>query len=117
MINRFANAGNLVGFTYGVRASIYYEVVFSPTGVAQLRKVVKGVPITIATASYEGGGRNQWFDAQLTQIGERTTVRVNGVPVFENVPQPDALGGGLGFVAHWTNASIDDVQFQAIPPP
>jgi len=117
MINRFANAGNLVGFTYGTRASIYYEAVFSPTGVAQLRKVVKGVPITIATATYEGGSRNQWFDAQLTQIGERTTVRVNGVPVFENVPQPDALGGGLGFVAHWTNASIDDVQFQQIPAP
>jgi hypothetical protein len=117
MINRFGNAGNLVGITYGMRESVYYEVVFSPTGVAQLRKVVKGVPITIATASYEGGARNQWFDAQLTQIGERTTVRVNGAPVFENVPQPDALGGGLGFVAHWTNASIDDVQFQQIPAP
>jgi hypothetical protein len=117
MINRFGNAGNLVGITYGMRASVYYEVVFSPTGVAQLRKVVKGAPIAIATASYEGGGRNQWFDAQLTQIGERTTVRVNGVPVFLNVPQPDALGGGLGFVAHWTNASIDDVQFQQVPPP
>jgi hypothetical protein len=117
MINRFANAGNLVGFIYGVRPSVFYEAVFSPTGVAQLRKVVKGVPITIATASYEGGGRNQWFDAQLTQIGERTTVRVNGAPVFENIRQPDSLGGGLGFVAHWTNASIDDVEFQQIPAP
>ena len=44
-------------------------------------------------------------------------MRVNGVAVFENVPQPDALGGGLGFVAHWTNASIDDVQYQQIPAP
>ncbi len=116
MINRFANSGNLVGFTYGVQPSVFYEAVFSPTGVAHLRKVVKGVPITIATASYEGGSRNQWFDAQLTQIGERTTVKVNGVPVFENVLQPDAVGGGLGFAAHWTNASIDDVQLGPIPP-
>ena len=114
-INRFANAGNLVGFTYGVRASVYYEAVFSPTGVAHLRKVVKGVPLTIATAPYAGGGQHQWFDAQLIQVGERTTVKVNGVPVFENVLQPDALGGRLGFVTHWTNASIDDVLFAQIP--
>ena len=62
-----------------------------------------------------GGEPGQWFDAQLIQIGDRTTVKVNGATVFDNVPQPDAVGGGLGFVAHWTNASIDDVSFTQIP--
>ncbi len=115
MINRFGSSGNRVGFTYGERGPVYYEAVFSPTGVAHLRKVVKDVPIPIATAQYEGGERGQWFDAQLIQIGNRTTVKVNGATVFDNVPQPDALGGRLGFVAHWTNASIDDVLFAQIP--
>jgi probable HAF family extracellular repeat protein len=115
MINRFGSSGNRVGFTYGERGPVYYEAVFSPTGVAHLRKVVKDVPIPIATAQYEGGERGQWFDAQLMQIGDRTTVKVNGATVFDNVSQPDALGGRLGFVAHWTNASVDDVSFTRIP--
>jgi uncharacterized membrane protein len=80
-----------------------------------LRKVARDVPISIATAQYEGGEPGQWFDAQLIQIGDRTTVKVNGATVFDNVPQPDAVGGGLGFVAHWTNASVDDVSFTQIP--
>jgi uncharacterized membrane protein len=74
------------------------------------------VPFTIATAPYDGGGQNQWFDAQLIQVGQRTTVKVNGVAVFENVLQPDATGGRLGFVTHWTNASIDEVLYAQIPP-
>jgi uncharacterized membrane protein len=115
MINRFRSSGNLVGFTYGPRGPLYYEAVFSPTGVAQLRKVVKGVPIQLATASYDGGEPNQWFDAQLIQQGERTTVKVNGITVFDKILQPDAGGGQLGFVAHWTNASVDDVLFAQIP--
>jgi uncharacterized membrane protein len=115
MINRFGSSGNLVGFTYGERGPVYYEAVFSPTGVAQLRKVVKDVPIPIAAAQYEGGEPGQWFDAQLIQIDDHTTVKVNGVTVFDSVPQPDARGGKLGFVAHWTNASVDDVSFTQIP--
>jgi uncharacterized membrane protein len=115
MINRFGGSGNRVGFTYGARGPVYYEAVFSPTGVAHLRKVVKDVPIPIATARYEGGEPGQWFDAQLIQIGDRTTVKVNGITVFDNVPQPDAVGGGLGFVAHWTNASVDNVSLTQIP--
>jgi probable HAF family extracellular repeat protein len=109
MVNHFANSGNLVGFTYGAKGPVRYEAVFSPTGVAHLRKVMKGVSTTLATASYSGGEPHQSFDAQLFQIGQRTTVKVNGATVFNNVLQPDAVGGGLGFVTHFTNAAIDDV--------
>jgi uncharacterized membrane protein len=115
MINRFGSSGNLVGFTYGARGPVYYEAVFSPTGVAHLRKVVKNVTTPIATARYEGGEQGQWFDAQLIQQGERTTVKVNGITVFDNVLQPDAIGGELGFVGHWTSASVDEVLFAQIP--
>lgn len=123
LVNRFGGSGNLVGFTYGEQrqtfnhtVQVYYEAVFSPTGVASLRKVVKGVPITLATANYQGGGHNRAFDAQLLQIGGRTTVKVNGVPVFENVPQPEAVGGRVGFVSHWSQVRIDDVTFAQIAP-
>lgn len=115
MLNRFGTAGNLVGFTYGARGPVYYEAVFSPTGEAHLRKVVKDVAIPLATARYEGGAPNQWFDAQLIQQGERTTVKVNGFTVFDAVAQPDAVGGDLGFVTHFTRASVDDVSFAQIP--
>lgn len=115
MINRFRSSGNLVGFTYGAQGTSYYEAVFGPTGVAHLRKVVDGHPTAIATARYQGGERNRWFDAELIQIGQRTTVKVNGVVVFNNVLQPDGSGGQLGFVAHWTNASIDNVSLSQIP--
>jgi probable HAF family extracellular repeat protein len=117
MVNNYGSSGNLVGFTYGARGPVHYEALFSPTGVAQLRKVVKGVSTTLATASYEGGEQHQWFDAQLIQIRGRTTVKVNGVTVFNNVLQPDAAGtgnGSLGLVTHFTNASIDDVLFARI---
>jgi len=114
LVNHFGSSGNLVGFTYGAKGPVVYEALFSPTGVAQLRKVVKGVSTTLATASYEGGEQNQWFDAQLIQIGQRTTVKVNGVTVFDKVLQPDATGGGLGLVTHFTRASIDEVLFARI---
>lgn len=115
VLNRFGSSGNLVGFTYGARGSVYYEAVFGPTGVAHLRKVVNDVPSSIATAHYQGGARGQRFDAQLIQRDRRTTVLVNGVTVFNNVLQPDAVGGELGFVTHWTSASVDDVSFAQIP--
>jgi hypothetical protein len=115
MLNRFGSSGNLVGFTYGARGPVYYEAVFGPTGVAHLRKVVKDVAIPIATARHNGGGPGHWFDARLIQQGERTTVKVNGVTVFDNILQPDAVGGRLGFVAHWTSASVDDVLFAQVP--
>jgi hypothetical protein len=114
MVNRFRASGNRIGFVYGARLADYYVAEFSPTGVAHLNKVIRGVSIPIATAQYAGGEQGQWFDAQLIQIRGRTTVKVNGLTVFGGVLQPDAVGGGLGFVARWTNASIDDVSLTPI---
>jgi len=114
MVNRFRASGNRIGFVYGARWDDYYEAVFSPTGVAHLNKVIAGVSIPIATAQYAGGEQGQWFDARLIQIRGRTTVKVNGLTVFDQVPQPNAVGGGLGFVARYTNASIDDVSLKPI---
>jgi hypothetical protein len=116
VVNHYANAGNLVGLTYAYRGSDdYFEVVFSPTGAAKLNRVLKGVTTSIATASYSGGGQHRWFDVQLIQRQLRTTVKVNGVTVFNEVPQPDAGGAHLGLVAHWTKANFDDIFVTELP--
>jgi hypothetical protein len=121
MVNHYANAGNLVGLTYAYRGpEDYFEVVFSPTGVARLNRVLKGQTTSVATASYSGGGQHQWFDVQLiqrvVQRQLRTTVKVNGVTVFNEVPQPDAGGAQFGLVAHWAIANFDDISVTEVPP-
>ena len=94
----------------------YFEVVFSPTGVAKLNRRLKGVTTTVATASYSGGGQHQWFNVRLIQRDLLTTVKVNGVTVFDQVPQPDAGGAHFGLVAHWANANFDDISITEVPP-
>jgi hypothetical protein len=116
IVNHYANAGNLVGLAYGYRApDDYFEVVFSPTGVAKLNRVLKGVTTNVATASYSGGGQHRSFRVQLIQRQLRTTVKVNGVTVFNEVPQPDAGGAYLGLVAHWAKANFDDIFVTELP--
>lgn len=108
--NHYGNSGNLAGLMYAYRApDDYYEAVFSPTGVAYLNRVLKGVTTNIATASYSGGGAHQAFDVQLVQHNRHTSVLVNGVSVFSDVDQPDTGVGFAGVVTHWTNASFDNV--------
>lgn len=116
IVNHYANAGNLVGLAYAYRApDDYFEVVFSPTGVAKLNRVLKGVTTIVATASYSGGGQHRSFGVQLIQRQLRTTVKVNGVTVFNEVPQPDAGGARLGLVAHWAKANFDDIFVTELP--
>jgi hypothetical protein len=115
--NNYGAAGNLAGLMYAYRApDDYYEAVFSPTGVAYLNRVLKGVTTSIATAPYAGGGPHQSFDVQLLQRNRHTTVSVNGVTVFNNVDQPDTGVGRPGLVTHWTNASFDNVSITEAPP-
>lgn len=117
MVNHYGAAGNLIGLAYAYRdANDYFEVVFSPTAVAKLNRVLKGVITNVATASYSGGGRHQWFDVQLIQRDLLTTVKVNGVTVFDQVSQPDAGGADFGLVAHWANANFDDISITEVPP-
>jgi hypothetical protein len=121
VVNHYANAGNLVGLAYAYRGpEDYYEVVFSPTGIARLNRVLKGQTTNVATASYSGGGQHQWFAVSLVQRVVqhqlRTTVKVNGVTVFNEVPQPDAGGALFGLVAHWANANFDNLSVTEVPP-
>ncbi len=116
MVNHFGSAGNLVGLVYGRReVGDWYEVTFSPTGVARLTRVRQGITKVIATASYSGGGPHVWFNVQLVQRDLRTTVRVNGVTVFNNVSQPDLGEHWLGLVTHWADAQFDNLSIRQVP--
>jgi hypothetical protein len=52
---------------------------------------------------------------QLLHKQSATTVRVNGVAVFDNICQPDAQAGGLGLVTHWAVARFDDISIKQAP--
>ena len=122
MANSYGNAGNLVGLAYGVRFDPdesarwnYFEVVFTPTGIARLNRVLKGQTTTIATAHYAGGGAHRWFNVRLLHRQSYTTVQVNGSTIFDNVYQPDAWMGSPGVVTHWSLASFDDISVKQLP--
>ena len=91
MFNAYRGSGNLIGLLidYGDRNN-YREIVFSPTGLAHLRVIEQGVPRTLETRAYLGGGQNTWFEVELAQrLPERGPssgyMKVNGRMVFGDV--------------------------------
>jgi hypothetical protein len=117
MVNHYGAGGNRAGLTYGMRAEDdYYEVVFSPTGTARLNRVFMGFSRTEAAASYSGGEPHRWFNVQMIRRGDFTTVKVNGVTIFNEVYQPGARGEFGGVVTHWTDANFDDISIMELVP-
>jgi|SoiMethySBSTD1v2_1073268.scaffolds.fasta_scaffold01409_23 hypothetical protein len=116
LLNRYGNSGNLVGLVYDYQsppalgAGDRYEVVFAPTGQAYLDKFIQGVRYRVATATHTIP-RNTWFTVELIRNGINTTVKANGVTLFNPVPQAQLPGGQLGVVTHWSLARFDDFSF------
>lgn len=119
VMNQFGASGNLVGLLYGYQGRLtakhegfyagdYFEVVFSPTGNVQMNKFIEGVRYPVASGTYNVP-RNTFFDVQVIRSGISTTVKVNGSPVIENVPQGDLRGGSIGMITHWARGRFDDV--------
>lgn len=119
MLNQYTASGNLVGLMYEGSAGSQgkgdrYEVVFAPTGQAYLDKYIKGVRQRIATATH-GIPANTWFNVELTRSDVHTTVRVNGVTLFNRVQQEHLPSASLGLVTHWTKARFDSVSLSDLP--
>lgn len=117
MLNPYGGAGNLVGIMFDQSfpgdPPAYQEVVFAPTGVAQIRRVTGGT-IEVLNSAQTGIGRNQWFDVTFAiEPGLSITVNVNGQPVFTREPillltqKPEVLA----LITHWTPARFDDFRF------
>ena len=114
--NQYGSWGNLAGPVFNYQdANNYYAVVFAPVGQllappqAYLQRVFNGTTTTIAQASYGGGGPNVWFDVDVMRSGTGTTVKVNGVTVFDNVSQSELGLGKIGLITNFTHAQFDNV--------
>ena len=115
--NQYNNWGNLAGAVYNYQdANNYYAVVFAPveqlplftSPQAHLRTVINGTTTEI-TAPYSGGGPNLWFDVDVMRSGTSTTVKVNGVTVFDNVTQSQLGLGKIGLITNFTHGQFDNV--------
>jgi hypothetical protein len=122
MLNPYGAAGNLVGIMFDTSfpgdPPAYQEVVFSPTGVAQIRRVSGGT-IQVLKSAPHTVGPNKWFDVTFAiEPGLSLTVNVNGEPVFTREPiglmtsKPEVLA----LITHWTPARFDDFRFDLDPP-
>ena len=115
LLNQFGASGNLVGLVYnfqgGLYAGDYYEVVFSPTGIARLNKVIQGTRYLVASATHSVP-RNVWFNVEVIRSGVNTTVLVNGSTLFDNVSQGELGAGDVGVVTHWSRGRFDDLNVE-----
>jgi hypothetical protein len=124
LLNQYGASGNLVGLVYnyqrqpfsqgnsrpyvGVYNGDYYEVVFAPTGQAFINKVLNGARYRVATGAHNVAS-DEWFTVAVVRSGVNTTVRVNGVTVFDKVPQGELPFGDVGVVSHWSKARFDNL--------
>lgn len=115
MLNPFRASGNLVGLVFnyvksGSRVE-YNEVVFSPTGVARINRVVNRAVQTLATAPYDGR-RNTWFDVKL-EVDSAVSVTVDGATLFDavNANPHQFPQRAVGLITHWAPGRFDDVSF------
>lgn len=112
--NERGGANTLVGLVYlYADPATYDEVVFSPTGVAQLRHVVGRTFDVLKSASHTVG-RNVWFEVEFVHRGGDVSVSINGEPVFTREPTPllqFAPPSALALIAHWSPGKFDDFSF------
>ena len=108
--NQGGSASTLVGLVYLYSdPANYFEVAFSPTGIAYLRRMGGGQMETLAAATYPGGGQGVWFSVELHRTADTTSVSVNGVPVFTKTIQRSGVRGQVGLSTYNTTARFNKV--------
>jgi hypothetical protein len=113
MLNPYGGPGNLIGimFDQSFDGSSYREVVFSPTGVAQLRQV-NARTIEVLESAPHSVGSNTWFDVTLSVSPFGVSVNINGNHLFvHEVPLLSGLPETLALITHWTPGRFDDFEF------
>ena len=119
LLNEYGASGNLVGLVYNYQpeftfyAGDYFEIVFSPTGTAQINKFIQGVRYPVASRSHNIP-RNTWFDVQVIRSVNFTHVKVNGAPFLQLVQQGELRGGSVGVITHWTRGRFDNVSLEPL---
>jgi hypothetical protein len=109
MRNPGSSNAQRVGLVYQYRdAANYYEALVSATGTVSLQRVIDGVRTQVASTPWDID-RNIWFTLEVRVTGT-TTLKLNGITVFEAVAQPELPNGQIGVGAQGTVAQFDDVQ-------
>jgi hypothetical protein len=110
LMNPSSGAETRVGFVYNFQdPANYYELVFSPAGIAQVRRVIAGSVSVVFEAPYKEGKQNRWVNAELYANGTRMQLVVNGNSIVSGLQQRELPKGRLGLVAHGTTAQFDHV--------
>jgi photosystem II stability/assembly factor-like uncharacterized protein len=105
------NAGLI--FNY-VNAENYYLVEIDANPLtAYLKKIKNGTESTIATANYSGGGAGIYITVEIKNDGSKTTVKINGNTVFNEIATTDFTYGKIGFSTWWNPVWFDDVDVKA----
>jgi hypothetical protein len=95
--------------------------VFAPTGQAFMNKVLNGVHYRVAGGTHNVP-RDTWCNVEVLRQSEEaanhsfpalpsfyTTVKVNGVTIFDRVEQGELSYGDVGVVANWSKARFDNL--------
>jgi hypothetical protein len=124
MLNPYGAAGNQVGLVWNGGK---HEIVFSPSGEARLNRISSSGAKTTLLAVPIQRLVNQWFEVELDVCrrcvdGWSVTVKLNGLPIFENLQGPEFFPDGaplgeVGLVTHWSPGRFDDVEFRLTPFP
>jgi hypothetical protein len=110
MRNQGTSDAHLVGIVYGFQDVLnYYEAVVSATGTVRLRTVMNGVAVDEGPAIHVNIPRNTWFELEARWNRGVASLKVNGVPVFTDVSQPEFTSGQIGLVTYAAVGRFDKV--------
>jgi hypothetical protein len=115
MRNQGIEDNELVGLVYGYQDSQnYYELVVSALGTVRMRTVMSGVAVDEEPAGQQSISRNTWFEVEVRWNQGVTTAKVNGIPIFTNISQPEFTTGKVGFATHGAVGRFDTL-FVGVP--
>jgi len=105
------NAGLIFNYTNDEN---YYliEIDANPL-TAYFKRIKNGSVSTLSTAGYMGGGAGFYVAVEIKNDGTKTTVKINGNVIFNEVLTPELTFGKIGFSTWWNPVWFDDVDLHA----
>jgi uncharacterized membrane protein len=100
----------LAGVVYQYRdPANYFEAVLSTDGTVSLRRTFLGSTDRLRSINL-GIQANTWYVVEVLWNNGRTTLSVDGQPVFVEFAQPGSQAGQVGLATHDTAANFDKLQ-------
>ncbi|HKS58230.1 MAG TPA: hypothetical protein VJS12_23240, partial [Steroidobacteraceae bacterium] len=79
------------------------------TGKVTMRTVMNGIAVDKFPAIDEHIPRTTWFDVEVHRKNGKTSVTVNGLGIWKDIPQQEFTNGQVGLVAHGAIGRFDKV--------